>query len=549
MTSRALTPRTTATAGALVLAALLPLSGIEARLSQDSPQGTSNATIEIDLVPIGTYATGLFDESAAEIVAYDRQSQRLFVVNAFANAVDVLAISDPTTPTLLFSIDMSPYGAESNSVALGNAPLAGGGTQAVLAVACEAAVTQDPGQLVFLDVNGALVSQVTVGALPDMVAFTPNGIAALVANEGEPNDDYTVDPEGSISVVDLRGGVDALDQSAVRTADFRGFDASDLDEGIRIYGPGASIAQDLEPEFITISDDSRTAWVACQENNALAIVDVKDAVVTDLVAFGTKDHGAPGNELDASNRDDVVNLRNWPVYGLYQPDAIASFRAQGQTYVISANEGDSRDYDGFSEEERVQDLALDPTVFTDVTLQDEANLGRLKVTTVDGDEDGDGLYEALYSYGGRSFSIWTDAGDLVYDSGSLLEQITAAALPNDFNSTNDENGSFDDRSDDKGPEPEGVTVGRVGGRQFAFLGLERVGGILVFDLTDPTAPAFVNYVNNRDFNGDAAAGTAGDLGPEGLLFIPQGQSPISDPLLVVGNEVSGTVTIYQVVRG
>ena len=549
MTSRALTPRTTATAGALVLAALLPLSGIEARLSQDSPQGTSNATIEIDLVPIGTYATGLFDESAAEIVAYDRQSQRLFVVNAFANAVDVLDISDPTTPTLLFSIDMSPYGAESNSVALGNAPLAGGGTQAVLAVACEAAVTQDPGQLVFLDVNGALVSQVTVGALPDMVAFTPNGIAALVANEGEPNDDYTVDPEGSISVVDLRGGVDALDQSAVRTADFRGFDASDLDEGIRIYGPGASIAQDLEPEFITISDDSRTAWVACQENNALAIVDVKDAVVTDLVAFGTKDHGAPGNELDASNRDDVVNLRNWPVYGLYQPDAIASFRAQGQTYVISANEGDSRDYDGFSEEERVQDLALDPTVFTDVTLQDEANLGRLKVTTVDGDEDGDGLYEALYSYGGRSFSIWTDAGDLVYDSGSLLEQITAAALPNDFNSTNDENGSFDDRSDDKGPEPEGVTVGRVGGRQFAFLGLERVGGILVFDLTDPTAPAFVNYVNNRDFNGDAAAGTAGDLGPEGLLFIPQGQSPISDPLLVVGNEVSGTVTIYQVVRG
>jgi hypothetical protein len=135
---------------------------------------------------------------------------------------------------------------------------------------------------------------------------------------------------------------------------------------------------------------------------------------------------------------------------------------------------------------------------------------------------------------------------LRYDSGALFEQITAALLPTEFNSNNDENGSFDSRSDDKGPEPEGLTVGDVDGRTYAFIGLERIGGIMVFEVTDPEAPSFVQYLNNRDFSGDAEAGTAGDLGPEGLLFIPAGDSPTGAPLLVVTNEVSGSTTIYAV---
>ena len=39
--------------------------------------------------------------------------------------------------------------------------------------------------------------------------------------------------------------------------------------------------------------------------------------------------------------------------------------------------------------------------------------------------------------------------------------------------------------------------------------------------------------------------TAGDLGPEGLVFIPAAQSPNGRPLLVVGNEVSGTTAVLQ----
>ena len=39
---------------------------------------------------------------------------------------------------------------------------------------------------------------------------------------------------------------------------------------------------------------------------------------------------------------------------MYQPDAIVYVNIGGTEYVISANEGDSRDYDGFSEEERLK---------------------------------------------------------------------------------------------------------------------------------------------------------------------------------------------------
>ena len=46
----------------------------------------------------------------------------------------------------------------------------------------------------------------TVGALPDMLTFTPDGSHLLVANEGEPNSynqPDSVDPVGSVSVIAL----------------------------------------------------------------------------------------------------------------------------------------------------------------------------------------------------------------------------------------------------------------------------------------------------------------------------------------------------------
>ena len=496
---------------------------------------TSSHVPELRARAIGTFTTGLFDESAQEIAAYSVIRKRLYITNAESNSIDFVSIADPADPVLESSLDMSGYGGGVNSVAVKNG---------YMAVAVEANVKTDAGSIVIFDLDGGFVAQLTVGALPDMVTFTEDGNWILVANEGEPNDEYTIDPEGSISVIDFSGRRN-VGQSDVRTADFTAFNDA-IHPDVRVFGPGASVAQDLEPEFITLSADGSTAYVSLQENNALAIVDVASASVTDIVPLGLKNHNVVQNALDASNRDDAINIRPWNVYGMYLPDALASYDVNGQTYILSANEGDARDYDGYSEETRVEDLVLDPTMFPNAAeLQQEQNLGRLKTTTANGDWDGDGDVDQIHAYGARSFSIWNSAGELVYDSGSDFERILADVEGANFNSTNDENDSFDNRSDDKGPEPEGVTIGAFLGRTWAFIGLERHGGVMIYDITNPVAPRFVEFINTRDFTGDAEAGTAGDLGPEGLVFIPPGPAPGGHPLLVVTNEVSGSTTIYR----
>ncbi|MBD2104712.1 phytase [Leptolyngbya sp. FACHB-261] len=495
----------------------------------------------IQLKAIGTYASGIFDAGGAEIVAYDPQSQRLFVVNAENATIDILSASNPSQPTLLQSIDISSLGAQVNSVDVYNG---------IVAAAIENENTQAPGVVGFFDVNGQLLNSVTVGSLPDMVTFSPDGRKVLVANEGEPSSDYSVDPEGSISIIDLSAGVANLSQSDVTTADFRAFNnqlGALRSEGVRIFGPNASVAQDIEPEYITVSEDSSKAWVSLQENNALAVVDLATGKVTDILPLGAKDHSQAGNGLDVSDRDGGINIARQPVLGLYQPDGIAAYEVNGQTFIVTANEGDARDYDAFAEEARVKDLSLDPTAFPNAAqLQADDQLGRLNVTTANGDTDGDGDFDQLYAFGGRSFSIRTAEGQLVFDSGDDFERITAALLPNEFNSDNAENGSLDSRSDNKGPEPEGVTTGVIDGRTYAFIGLERIGGVMVYDVTDPYSASFVQYINNRDFSGDAETGTAGDLGPEGLAFISANDSPNGKPLLAVGNEVSGTTTLYEI---
>jgi hypothetical protein len=900
---------------------------------------------QIELSPIGQYTTGAFGQTSAEISAYDPASKRLFVTSATLNTVDVVDLADPTAPLKLFTIDAALYGAGVNSVAV-----SGG----VVALAVEASPKTDPGSVVFLDVNGVYLSQVTVGALPDMLTFAPSGTRVLVANEGEPNDDYSIDPEGSISVIDLSAGAASVTQADVKTADFLAFNGVALDPSIRIFGPGATVAQDLEPEYIAVSEDGAVAWVTLQENNALARVDVASATVTDLLPLGAKNHDggykqfdfeslpllgttAAGEEiavggfsglffegfgpggvmhfvthgdrgpnaepvnvdgdaalerpfalpgfqpalirfelqprtgamkltetiplfradgtpltglpnlagsagfahadeepvdlfgqplpldplgldlegvvrspsgeywtceeyrpsiarfsasgrllaryvpegsnaggvltgierlpavyaqrranrgfeaiawdgglvyafvqspldnpdvandasskksvhvrvlafdpvseqtvgqylyvieggtsdkigdavrvgpgrfwlierddatglearkavyeidlagatnlhllpdsivgpggtlelltpaglalagivpvsktlvidldaagfdradkheglafigpgtiavlndndfqlegtfdtatglltpngdptlpmvalltleritrtsLDASDRDLGVRVRNWPVFGLYMPDAIDHFRVGSEDFLVLANEGDARDYDGFAEEERIKDLDLDPGVFPAAdALQADEQIGRLTVTTTEGDEDGDGDYEKLFAFGARSISIRKGDGTLVWDSGDLLERITAEAHPTFFNSTHDDNDSFDTRSDNKGPEPEGAVVGEVDGRTYAFVGLERDSGIAVFDVTSPSAPVFVQYLTTRDFAGDPAAGTAGDLGPEGLVFVPAAQSPTSEALLIVSYEISGSVRVFRI---
>lgn len=504
-----------------------------------APHALATGTDRPAFSPIGSYATGLGAESA-EIAAYDRG--RMFVTNSASRSLDIVDLAQPSEPVLIRRIDLSGYGGAVTSVDAKNG---------IVAVAVPAEPETDPGTVLILDRDGKLLDRATVGALPDMLTFAADGIRLLVANEGQPSQDYAVDPEGSVSVLwvwpfkPFQGRI-----LLQRTIGFRDFDAgrprhAELPEGVRITGPAASVSQDLEPEYISVAPDLRSAFVTLQENNAIAVIDLLRLRVRSIQALGTKDHSTQGNGLDPSDRDSAIAIQPWPVRGMYQPDGIAAFWSARGLHYVTANEGDARDYDAFAEEVRVgsSSYVLDPTAFPDAAaLKANARLGRLTVSNASGDLDGDGDFDEIHLFGARSFSIHAADGRRVYDSGDALEQLTAAALPANFNSNNDEN-DFDSRSDNKGPEPEGVTVGRIGARTYAFLGLERIGGVAIYDVTDPLSPSFVQYTDNRDFSG---ASVGPDSGPEGLRFVDAASGPTGRPLLIVSNEISGTVTVYEV---
>ncbi|MEO1375509.1 MAG: endonuclease/exonuclease/phosphatase family protein, partial [Cyanobacteria bacterium J06635_10] len=234
---------------------------------------------KINLSQLGTFTS----EDGAEIVAHDPTTQRLFVTTG--DTIEIIDISNPANPTKFGEIDVTSVGdfagGGANSVAVMNG---------IVAVAVEADTSQDNGVVAFYDTDGVLQNSIEVGALPDMLTFTPDGMKVIVANEGEPNDDYTVDPEGSISIVDISGGVGS---ATVTSASFTGFNDRKqelIEKGVRIFGPNATVAQDLEPEYIAISADGSTAIVTLQENNAIAVVDIETATVADVLPLGVKDH-------------------------------------------------------------------------------------------------------------------------------------------------------------------------------------------------------------------------------------------------------------------
>jgi S-layer homology domain len=522
----------------------------------------------LDLTPVATHLDGAFEESAAEIVAFHAPTQQAFVVNARAGVVDVLSTATPGALTKVTSLDATAVpgvlpGAVANSVAVR--------ADGLVVVAVENPVKTDAGWLVFFDATArTALGSVTVGALPDMVTVTPDGTSAVVANEGEPAEDYSIDPEGSIAVVALPATLAAPTSADVRTATFHAYEADggrDLPDGVRVFGEqphgeDLPVSRNLEPEYVTVAADGGTAWVSLQEANALAVVDLASAEVTDLLPLGTVDHSQVGSGIDPSDRDGRVDVRTVPVHGLPMPDSIASYSAGGETYIVTANEGDAREWGDYVEAERVKDLGkggLAPICADSPAagLRGDADLGRLEVTIASGLNADGTCYEQLHSFGTRSMSIYSATGERVFDTGQLFEDVVAEAIPEFFNS-NHATSDLESRSDAKGPEPEGVALGRIDGRTYAFVGFERVGGIAVLDVTVPTETSFVTYINNRDFSvsaGDAiddggdpaqVLAAAGDLGPEGLTFIPAEGSPTGTPALLVGNEVSGTTTLYAI---
>lgn len=469
----------------------------------------------LDIKETGSILIGQ-GEGYAEILKYQSATGTVVITSSANGSLSRVDISNPGHPVKAAPIKLE--GGDVTAVAVHGD---------LIAASVKGDKAADAGSIQLFGSDGKMLASFPTGPLPDNIAFSPDGRFIITANEGEPAKDYSVDPDGGFTVIDLEGGVANAKVSQISLY------ATEAPAGARIVKPGSDFASDAEPEYVTVDADSRTAYASLQENNALAIIDLPSATVTAINGLGFKNVSRDSHDM--SDKDGGINMRSWPVTMMFQPDAIQSYRTGGRTYIVSANEGDSKDYDGFSEETRVGKLVLDPVAFPDAAdLQKPENLGRLKTTRTLGDTDGDGDHDIIYAYGGRSFSIWTPKAELVFDSGNAFEAIIASRSKSMFNA--DESAKdADSRSDDKGPEPEALVLGAIDGRQYAFIGMERNNAIFAYDITNPSNPQLAGYLMPD----------ARHVSPEGLDFIPAASSPNGKPLLIAAFEVSGTVAIFE----
>jgi DNA-binding beta-propeller fold protein YncE len=584
-----------------VLAALsgCSLDGDDGKDGATGAQGTNgadgsngvdglNATNLLDIKLVGrAVLNAQSPEGAAEIVAFHKASQTIFAINSSGAeaVVDLIKIDaidangllqnnegvvTNTNLTSFSQIKLNEHSSgDANSIAISP-------DQSLLAVAMAAPSKAEKGNVAIYSLTGAtpnFVKNVPVGYLPDMLTFTPDGAKILVANEGEPLSDYSFDGEGSISIISVSNGEVANTATEISLTAYNGKQAELEADGVVFANPkgqtikgkliNTTVAEDLEPEYITVSADSKMAYISLQENNAIAFLDLTSNSI-EVKGLGFKDWS--NLDFDASDKDGGINFKHYnDLFGMYQPDTIASYTWQGASFIVSANEGDGREYffdaadeaecianggldydedDGclaYTDESRVKDLNLAAN-FSHLN-NDNDDIGRLKVTTEYGDADQDGLYEKLYTYGARSFSIWDQNGLLVFDSGDQVDRITASIHGEAFNNDEDAN-EGDTRSDAKGAEPEALAIGKIGEQSYAFLGLERMGGVMVFNITNPYNVEFVDYFINRGV--EEGAEISGDLAPEGMSFISSENSPTGKPLLVIGNEISGSVSVWQI---
>ena len=561
--------------------------GVQGTAGNNGENGTNaNSALNINLIGRAVL-NAQSPEGAAEIVAYQASKKWIYAINSSGDEAVVNIIPADTFDTaalvkdnegivtatnlasaITLSLNENTPG-DANSIAID-------ANNQLLAVAMAATSVGEAGQIAFYNISGdtpVFIKNVTVGALPDMVAFSHDGAKVVVANEGEPNGDYSIDPEGTISIIDITNGTIADTALSINFQDYNNQQAELEAQGLVFANPtgrtingnliNTTVAMDLEPEYVSISKDNKYAYVSIQENNALAIINLEDNSL-ELKGLGFKDWS--NLQFDASDKDGGVNFKSYPgLYGMYQPDTIASFSWKGANFIVSANEGDAREYffdasdeadciakggldydakDGclaYIDESRVEDLALAANF--DYLNNDDNDIGRLKVTTVKGDKNNDGQYESLYAYGARSFTIWDSNGLVVFDSGDQIARVTASVHGNAFNNNEDEN-KGDTRSDDKGAEPEALTLGKVGDRLFAFVGLERMGTIMVFDITNPYDVKFQDYFYNRGL--EPSADISGDLAPEGMTFVPAAQSATNEALLIIGNEISGSIAVWEI---
>ena len=533
--------------------------------------GYENGTAALNLTQIARYSAGQYnvDGGVMEIVAHNQATEWAYAINGQSGKLAAIPLAGLTAGAHVeeltgTEIDVKALvEAEDGTFQYGDmTSVAISPDSTTLAAALQAQGSNDAGRVALFtcEEDGSLTLEALVetGAQPDMVTFAGDGVV-LTADEGEPREGYgenIADPKGSVTVVD----VESQESTVV---DFTAFDSQrdQLAEAGIVLKKGSTPSVDLEPEYIAVSGGK--AYVTLQENNAIAVLDIDSQTFDGVYSAGFEDHSTTAIDLD--KKDDAYDPQTYEsLLGIRMPDGIAAFTVEGATYLVTANEGDAREWGDedlgtfyLSEDERDfgEEGVTSPTGA--ITAENSGLEGKVVFFKT---EDFDGLdSEKDYVFGGRSFTVFQvtqDGLEEVFTSGDDFEALTAQYVPEYFNASND-NAVLDDRSGKKGPEAESVTVGTVDGKTYAFVALERTGGVMVYDVTDPEAITFVNYVNTRDF-GTTVEGseeyedgeldkwvTGGDVAPEGLLFLDAASSPNGEPLLLAACEVSGTVAVYQ----
>lgn len=523
------------------------------------PVRANEATVKITEIS----AISLDGEGSGEIATFHPGSKRIFATNGIKNSIDIFDISNVAAPKKVGSLSLSPYGNDVTSVAAGRDVV----VAAVLVTetfSATGAPSTPNGKLVVFDTNGKVLSSPDIlGVLPDSVTFAPNGTTALVAIEGQPvcakddpattakeDTDYlkASDPEGGVSIVDLTNPAAPV----VKFAGFKQFNVAQMKaKGIAVSSVVNNVAKDFEPEFIT-AVDNKYAYVTIQEANAIGKLDIEAASFESVTrAFESK---LSVIARDTSDRDSGAGPRNYAnVVGASQPDAIASFKVGSGHYFVTANEGDAREYTCLNDDLRGSSLKVDSRRFPNwSTLSASAALGRAKVNPTIGDRDGDGDIDTIHLRGSNSMTMYRN-GIALWDSGELLDQIQIKAFGvaniNGSHSYSSDKSTMNyvgqDRSDDKGSEPEGVAVGMVGNTRVAILGLERMTALAVFDITQPRSPVFQEWLQMLP----AKATPAKDVkhwSPEGIVFVSADKSPSGKALIITSYELSGSISIHQI---
>lgn len=496
----------------------------------------------LPFVKAHTLRVGGFNTGATGKISYDHTTNKLYSVNQEKLGFDIIDYSDIFKPNFIQTVDVSGFINKIRSIesASGFVFVAGDGSSPQL-----------PGKLLIYNSNGVYRKQLSLGTTPDRMKFSPDNITLVIANEGIPDSTYSTDPNGSVNIINTSSGINFLTQADVKTVDFTLLDTTAYDPLIHIYNnAGQSPAQDLEPEAIAISPDNKKAYVVLQENNALAIIDLFTASLDTILGLGYLDYGV--YRLDPSDVANQVNLASYPrLYGMHQPSDIEMFEDKGRYYLMTANQGAPRKYQGYDETVRVKNQPADPSKFSNLQpLLQDTLLGRLNITSAFGDRNGDGLHDSLLCFGSRSISILDSSGYETFNSrDEMALYILGQNADSIFNSATDNNTSRKQRSDDMGSEPAAIAIGEVDGTPYSFTAHYQMGGIFIYHMMSPSNLAFETYQLDRNFSVPADDPMAGDLGPTDLEFVPANRTALGIAQLFVANHVSGTISVYQIGQG